>query len=208
MKITKLVHSCLLVETADRTALFDPGVMSTVPIDTLTKLDDIVITHGHSDHFDLDLVKRLTTRFPDTHITAPDEVVTQLNSESIPATSAASSGIAFFDSPHQAVYPIMATEPQELGIHYLDQLSHPGDSHSFHETKAILALPVQAPWGSSVDAVLLALKLKPKYVIPIHDWHWRDEVRESMYIRMQQIFDEQGMTFISAVNGEAFTINL
>jgi L-ascorbate metabolism protein UlaG (beta-lactamase superfamily) len=208
MKITKLVHSCLLVETADRTALFDPGTMSTVDVAALSNLDDIIITHKHGDHFDLDLVKQLSTRFPDVRITAPDEVVAQLNEESVPATSATSDGITFFDSPHEAVRPIIDSDPpQEIGVHYLDMLSHPGDSHSFHETKAILALPIQAPWGSTVAAIRLALDLKPKYIVPIHDWHWRDEVRESMYSRMEQLFAEHGITFMHAVNGEPFTID-
>lgn len=212
MKITKLVHSCLLVEMPEpinRTALFDPGSMSTVDVDSLQYLDDIIITHGHGDHFDPELVKRLVTKFPDVHITAPDEVVARLNAESIPATSAASEGIVFFDSPHEVVRPLLASEPpQEIGVHYLDVLSHPGDSHSFHETKEILALPVQAPWGSTVKAVQLGMELKPKYIIPIHDWHWRDEARESLYAGMEQLFAANGITFIRAVNGEPFVLDI
>lgn len=209
MKITKLVHSCLLVQTPDRIALFDPGSMSTVDVDNMSQLNDIIITHAHSDHFNLDLIRRLVAKFPSVHITAPDEVVIQLNAESVPATSAASDGIVFFESPHEAVRPLMdSNPPQEVGVHYLGQLSHPGDSHSFRETKAILALPVQAPWGSTVNAIRLGLELKPKYIVPIHDWHWRDEARESLYSAMERLFATQGITFISAVNGEPFTIDL
>lgn len=210
MKITKLVHACLLVEMpapVNRTALFDPGVYSTVDVDSLEYLDDIIITHSHADHFSIDLVKSLVAKFPDVHITAPDEVVTQLNAESIPATSAASEGIAFFSSPHEAIRPLFeADPPQEIGVHYLDVLSHPGDSHSFVETKSILALPVQAPWGSTVDAAKLALELKPKYVIPIHDWHWSDAARETLYAGLEKRFAEQGITFIKAINGEPFVL--
>jgi L-ascorbate metabolism protein UlaG (beta-lactamase superfamily) len=210
MKITKLVHSCLLVEMpapVNRTALFDPGSMSTVNVDSLEFLDDIIITHGHGDHFDLDLIKKLVAKFPQVRITAPDEVVEQLNGESIAATSAASEGIVFFDSPHEDVMP-MFPAPQEIGVHYLDKLSHPGDSHSFKETKAILALPVQAPWGSSVKAMNLALQLKPQYVIPIHDWHWRDEARMQLYDRFEQVLGKADITFIKAVNGEPFVLDV
>ena len=42
MKITKLGHSCLLVELPGRTALFDPGVYRTGDINTIPQLDDIV----------------------------------------------------------------------------------------------------------------------------------------------------------------------
>lgn len=210
MKITKLVHSCLLVEMPapiNRTALFDPGVMGNVDADSLQYLDDIIITHGHADHFDLEVVKKLVAKFPDVRITAPDEVVQQLNSESIPATSAASEGIVFFESPHENVQPLYP-QPQEIGVHYLDKLSHPGDSHSFQETKAILALPVTAPWGSMIKAAQLGLELKPRYIIPIHDWHWNDDARKGSYEHLEKLFGDAGITFIKAVNGEPFVLDV
>lgn len=209
MKITKIVHACLLVETPERTALFDPGTMSPVDVDALQKLDDIIITHGHSDHFDIDLVKRLVTKFPSVHVTAPDEVIAQLRTESIPGTSAASEGIAFFDSPHEVIRPFFdADPPQEIGVHYLDTLTHPGDSHSFNETKGVLALPVQAPWGSANDAVALGLRLKPQYIVPIHDWHWSDAARTYSYDEMEKVFGAAGITFIKPVNGEPFELDV
>jgi L-ascorbate metabolism protein UlaG (beta-lactamase superfamily) len=212
VKITKLVHSCLLVEMpapVNRTALFDPGMMSTVDVDSLEYLDDIIITHSHGDHFDLELLKKLVAKFPDVHITAPDDVVEQLNIESIPATSAASDGVVLFDSPHEAIRPfIPADPPLEIGVHFLDKLSHPGDSHSFGETKSVLALPVQAPWGSTVDAVKLAIELKPKYIVPIHDWHWSDDGRAYMYDQMEQDFAKEGITFLKVVNGEPFVLDV
>lgn len=212
MKITKLGHSCLLVEmpeSVNRTALFDPGIFSVVDVDSLVYLDDIIITHTHPDHFDLDTIRKLVAKFPNVHITAPDEVVQQLNAETIPATSATSEGIEFFDSPHEAIRPFYPHDPpQEIGVHYLGKLSHPGDCHSFTETKDILALPVQAPWGSPNAAVALGLKLKPKFIIPIHDWHWNNEARAGLYANMQQTFDAAGITFIKPVNGEPFVINM
>ena len=209
MKITKFVHSCLLVETPERTALFDPGVYSTVDVDSLEHLDDIIITHIHNDHFDLERIKQLATKFPDVRITAPEEIVEQLNVESIPATSATSEGISFFDSPHEVIRPFYTSDPpQEIGVHYLDKLSHPGDSHSFHETKEILALPVQAPWGSANNAVKLGLELQPRYVIPIHDWHWSDAAREASYANMEKAFGAAGITFIKAVNSQPFVLDV
>lgn len=210
MKITKLVHSCLLVEMpapVNRTALFDPGSMSTVNVDSLEYLDDIFITHSHGDHFDPELIKKLVAKFPDVRITAPPDVAEQLKEQGITASTAAPDGVSFFDSPHEDVSP-MFPQPQEIGIHYLEKLSHPGDSHSFTETKEILALPVQAPWGATTNAVKLALKLKPKYIVPIHDWHWRDEARESTYAQLEQLFAKNGITFIKAVNGEPFVLDV
>lgn len=98
--------------------------------------------------------------------------------------------------------------PNQIGFHYLNILSDPGDSHSFSETKSILALPITAPWGSSLSAVNLALKLRPRYIIPIHDWQWRDEVRESLYIRFEQIFNDAGITFYKPETGIPLEIEI
>jgi L-ascorbate metabolism protein UlaG (beta-lactamase superfamily) len=212
MKITKFVHSCLLIEMpapVNRTVLFDPGVMSPVPVDTLSYLDDIFITHTHSDHLDVELIKKLVEKFPDVRITTTPEIVETLQAVGVTASAQAPEGVSFFASPHEVIRPYMPYDPpQEIGIHYLDLLTHPGDSHSFTETKSILALPVEAPWGSTVNAVQLALELKPKYIVPIHDWHWSDEARASSYKGLEKIFAEQGITFISPINGESFTINV
>jgi L-ascorbate metabolism protein UlaG (beta-lactamase superfamily) len=214
MKITKFVHSCLLVEMPEpvnRTALFDPGVMSesALNVEALEYLDDIIITHGHSDHISMPLVKQLVGKFPQVRITAPTEVVELLASEGIQASDQPSAGIAFFDAPHEQIRPYFNSDPpQEIGVHYLDLLSDPGDSHSFNETKAILALPVQAPWGSARRAVELALQLKPKHILPIHDWHWNDEARGGAYDAMEKLFAEQGITFHKLETGQPVVLDV
>lgn len=207
MKITKYVHSCLVVETPDRTAIFDPGVMSeqALEIDRLERLDDIFITHEHSDHFSHDLVRRLVQKFPGARITGPPDVVVQLAQESIRASDQPPAGVSFFDSPHEDVEPVFP-HPQEIGIHYLDVLSHPGDSHSFSETKQILALPVTAPWGSTIKAINLALDLKPRHILPIHDWHWSDAARQQMYDTMDDLFGQRGITFHRLATGQPVAI--
>lgn len=209
MKITKFVHACLLVETSDRVALFDPGTMSTpnIDINQLARLNDIFITHAHGDHKDIPFIKQLVAKFPNVRITTTPEVVQELAAENIKATDQPSNGIVFFDSPHESVKPLF-DPPQEIGIHYLDKLSHPGDSHSFHETKAILALPITAPWGSTIKALNIALELKPQHVLPIHDWHWRDEARNNTYDMFERILGEQGITFHKLQTGQPVEIDV
>ncbi len=212
MKITKLEHSCLLVEMPDpvnRTALFDPGIMSEpyVDVEALVYLDDIFITHGHGDHLSVPLVKRLLQKFPDVRITAPQEVVDKLKQESILATTEEFEGVQFLDAPHENVEPLFP-QPEEIGYHYLDLLTHPGDSHGFSETKQVLALPVTAPWGSTVKAAALALRLKPKYVVPIHDWHWKDDAREQTYDSLEKLFAENGITFLKMQNGQPVVLDV
>lgn len=212
MKITKFEHSCLLVEMSsplNRTTLFDPGMMSEAVLDveSLEYLDDIVITHAHGDHLSVKLVKKLVAKFPAVHITAPPEVVDQLEKEDIQADSEESDGIKFFNSPHESVAPLFP-QPDQVGVHYLDTLSHPGDSHSFLESKKILALPITGPWGSTVKAVNLALELKPQYILPIHDWHWRDEAKQQMYGSLQKLFGSHDIQFIALKNGEPVILDV
>ena len=102
----------------------------------------------------------------------------------------------------------MFPQPDQIGVHYLDLLTDPGDSHSFTETKAILALPVTAPWGANVRAVNLALELKPQYVVPIHDWHWSDDARKQSYDRMEQVLSENGITFFKMETGVPVVIEV
>jgi L-ascorbate metabolism protein UlaG (beta-lactamase superfamily) len=208
-KITKFVHSCLMVETPDRVALFDPGSMSTssIDVDSINRLDDILVTHIHQDHIDVNLIKDLVAKFPEVRITSTPEVVDELANEGIKATSEASEGIVFFDAPHEDVKPLFP-QPEEVGIHYLDSLTDPGDSHTFTETKAILALPMTAPWGSNIKALNLALELKPKHILPIHDWHWSDAAREQTYGMWQDRLQKEGITFHPLKTGEPVEIEI
>lgn len=208
MKITKFVHSCLLVETPERVALFDPGTYSEPALDVskIDRLDDIFITHEHADHCSIDLIKQLVEKFPDVRITSTPDVVAQLAKENIKASDQAPEGVAFFEAPHESVAP--NPTPQNIGIHYLDKLSDPGDSHSFNETKTILALPITAPWGTSDRALELVLELKPKYVLPIHDWHWDEATRASSYNNFERILGEQDITFYKLQTGQPVEIDI
>jgi L-ascorbate metabolism protein UlaG (beta-lactamase superfamily) len=210
LKVTKFVHACLLVETPDRTAVFDPGTMSeaALDVDKLARLDDIFITHIHGDHMSVPLLKKLIAKFPTVRITTTDEAVKQLATEAIKATTTPPVGVSFFDSPHESVAPLFGEPPQEIGIHYLDTLSHPGDSHSFHETKAVLALPITGPWGSTIKALNLALELKPKHVLPIHDWHWNNQARAQTYDMFERVLSEQGITFHKLAAGQPVEIDV
>lgn len=209
MKITKFVHSCLLVETDGRTALFDPGAMSAPAFDLgrLERLDDIFITHIHPDHLDENFIKSLVEKFPEVRITSTPEVVDKLAAMDITASNQPPEGVTFFESSHEKLEPVGPT-PDETGFHYLDLLTDPGDSHSFKETKAVLALPITGPWGSSIKAVSVGLELKPQYIIPIHDWHWSDEARTMMYNNYEKIFAAQGIKFFKPVTGQPIEIDL
>ena len=180
MKITRFGHSCVLVEVLQperRVALFDPGVWSAVPIDQLDQLDEIYVTHEHADHCDVGLLLALRQKFPGVQIITTSDVATELKNHNVAATDMPSANSRFFASNHAIIAPFGGEPPQQIGVHYLESFTHPGDSLQIRETCAVLALPLTAPWGATRDALGLALELKPRFVVPVHDWFWHDEAR-------------------------------
>jgi L-ascorbate metabolism protein UlaG (beta-lactamase superfamily) len=211
MKITKFAHSCVLIETADRVGLFDPGIYSwnsgSFEIDKLDHLDDILITHEHTDHMHLPFIKALTAKFPDVTITTTESAAALLASQGITnAKHAARDGISLFQSAHESMEPLLPTPPQCIGIHYLESFSHPGDGHHFRESKSILALPITGRWGTTVRAAAIIKELRPAYVLPIHDWLWREEIRLKTYSEFGTFCENLGVTFLAIHDGLAIEI--
>jgi L-ascorbate metabolism protein UlaG (beta-lactamase superfamily) len=211
MKLTKFGHSCVLVEAEHdgetRIALFDPGEWSHVPVESIEWIDDIFISHGHADHCDIETLKRLLAKFPDVRVSGPSTVVQMLHAQGIMhASDVMPSGARAFMAPHEAVEPFGRATPEELGVHFMSVYSHPGDSHSFRETMPVLALPVVAPWGSTRRAAELALELKPRYVLPVHDWFFSDEARAWTYDALESVLAGQGITLLRPEAGVSLEV--
>ncbi len=178
--ITKLVHACLLVQTGGRRILIDPGTFTwedeRFDLSMVEGVDRILITHEHGDHVSQDFVRGVLERSNAAEIETTASLQRILAGEGIEAST---EGSARFAAPHERT-PI-GPGPENIGFHIEGVLSHPGDSHSFVETMPILAMPFIAPWGSLVSGVDRVRLVKPRYVIPIHDWFLSQGGRELMY---------------------------
>lgn len=213
MKITKFVHSCLLAEIPEETVLFDPGQFSwesgTFNIDALKKLDTVVITHEHPDHFYDVFVRALEEKFPEACFISTPAVVAQLKKLGIKnAVCESTPSIKVFSTKrHAEIKPLAPSSPENIAVHFADTLTVGGDRHDLEESKGVLALPITAPWGSVREAAEMTLRLKPKYVIPIHDWHWNDAARQAEYGRSGEVYAQNGITLIKPVDGVVFEID-
>lgn len=211
MKLTRFTHSCLLAETSDRVALFDPGVYSWSAIgeslDKIQHVDRVIITHNHPDHMSIDFIRALTKKFPESHVVSNSQVIESLKAAGIVTTFRGGTTHCSkpFDALHASTEPL-GTTAQNTGYHFKGMLSHPGDSHDFNETKKILAMPFVSPWGITMNAIKLVYKLKPEIVLPIHDWHYTVEARENLYSKLAQQFSEQGIELVHLKHGESVVL--
>lgn len=209
MRITRFVHSCLLVEDGQKAVLVDPGYYSwtanIVDIAKLPELSAIVISHDHADHYSPDFVKALRERFSEVPLIVTESLQTKLAGDGIagPIQTSGTADVEIFEAAHERLPAGLGEAPQNFGVHIFGKVTHPGDCHRITVTKEILALPITAPWGSVTAAVDVALAVKPKAIIPIHDWHWHSVARESMYDLLVQAFTAHGLTFVTPEDGTA-----
>lgn len=209
MKISKHVHSCLLIEDQGKTVLVDPGVYSyeekAPDLNSITKLDLILITHEHEDHLYTPFLKEILAKFPDTPIITNTAIVEILGKEGIEAKSEGNEIVQLQEAPHEHVFGVPQM-PKNVLFKIFGKLTHPGDSLHFNLETEVLALPVQAPWTSLTGAVEKALELKPKVIVPIHDWHWNEDARGAFYSRLEKFFSEKGIDFKPLKTGESVEI--
>ena len=211
MKLTKFAHSCVLVETPERVGIFDPGSYSwksgTFEPDRLKSLDDIIITHEHPDHMHLPFIRTLVDKFPEANIVTTETAANLLRGDGLENVRViGNTAISLFQAIHESAEPLSPPPPLNIGIHYLNQLSHPGDCQHFDESKSVLALPVTGTWGTTARAASLVQELKPEYVLPIHDWNWHDTARSRYYERFNDYCEELGVNFLQPVDGQTLEI--
>ncbi|MGB5187846.1 MAG: MBL fold metallo-hydrolase, partial [Acidimicrobiia bacterium] len=189
VKITKLVHACLLVEVGGERILIDPGVFSwedeRLDPSMVEGVDRVLITHEHADHVSLEFLRAALERSNDAAVETTPALQAILAEQGIDAVT---DGTPQFAAPHERI-PI-GPGPQNVGFHVAGLLSHPGDSHSFVETMPILAMPFSAPWGSLTNGTDRARLVRPRYVIPIHDWFLSEGGRTFMYRLAKMALDE------------------
>ena len=203
MKITKFLHSCLLIENEGITILIDPGSYTyqenVFPLSMIGKIDYIAITHEHSDHMDISFLKELIHKYPMAKIIANQSINMTLIEKGIVTETEIGQFIKTTPLPHEKMLSLLP--PANWGFTIFDDLLHPGDSLQFLSSPRILALPVQAPWEIMVQAAEKGLSAKPKVIIPIHDYHWNNNARLGFYQMLTSYFAQYDIQFLHPETG-------
>ncbi|MGY4893699.1 MAG: MBL fold metallo-hydrolase [Candidatus Saccharimonadota bacterium] len=175
MKLTKYQHACFVIEKDGTTLLVDPGTFSHDFI-APKKLDAIIITHEHPDHFNEALVTRLLRDFPKATLYAHESISGRFTQfQNVAALQGqdytiGSLTVRFYGGVHAPIAPSVTT-PVNLGVLIDGQVYYPGDSFNLPAQAAVkvLALPVSAPWLKISEAIAFLEAVKPTYVFPTHD---------------------------------------
>ncbi len=216
MKITKIFHSCILLEDKRAKILIDPGAwvfeQKAAKVSDFSDADAVLITHEHPDHYYPEALrelakngarivtnKELAAKMADIGIRAETiEQDQRIDVKGIP--------IVGVHCPHGSL-PFPA--PDNIGFKIDGKIFHPGDNASVRGLRDIevLFVPVAGPWVKVVEAVMLAKTLRPKIAVPIHDGMITDffvqRLRETIF---GQPASEWGIEVKAANPGESFEI--
>ena len=207
MRITKFVHSCLLVEAPEIKVLIDPGSFTwssrLLTIEKLPPLDTIAFTHEHTDHYDGHGLMKLSKRFPRAVVITNSELADKIVKLKLPNPVHAGSddNLKVFEAPHEPL-PLGLPDVMNVGLHVAGRLTHTGDSYDLQHSRDILALPVAAPFASFKQSLDTIVRLKPKKVLPLHGWEWHKAARESRYKWAKSLLEKHGIEFAELPNGE------
>ncbi len=208
MKITKYIHSCLLIEHENDKILFDPGhfsfVEGKVKPSQFKDITAILLTHCHPDHIDDDALAEIIENNPGVQLLANSEITGKLEKKDITAEIfehgkriVGSFEIEAFDAPHEA---ILADEiPQNTAYVINGSILHPGDSLSknlYHlKGMEVVCLPMTAPWETELQTFDFAKQLAPKRIVPIHDGYVKDFFLHSRYLAFQNFLRRENIIF-------------
>lgn len=213
MKLTKFVHSCLLIEKDNTKILVDPGVYSwksgLVPEEGLSGITHIVVTHDHSDHLNQEFVEAVHKASPSAAWYGPPEVIKQLELWGVKGRDTSDDTLVeFIESEHADLSPWFGEQPDHTSYLLLGEVLIGGDCHALTDGKnaKVFAGAVNGgPWGGVVGytKMIEAMANRPEKVIPLHDWHWNDEARTGICSRLAELMPEFNVTFLPLENGKA-----
>ncbi len=206
MKINKLGHCCLLIETKGKRILTDPGSYTVETHSKIENIDYILFTHEHQDHYHIESLKVILEKNPEVVIFSNNSVSELLDKVGIKHTLVNNGdnillGDISIDCIGEKHAQMHSTIPLSSNLGYFidGRLWYPGDAFTNPERSVeILALPVSGPWMKLSEAIDYTLLLKPKKVFPVHD----GTRFGSSHILPAKVLTPEGIEFIVMTEGD------
>ncbi len=210
MRISKFIHSCVLIEEAGSRILFDPGKFcfaeGVVRAEQFQDLTAILLTHGHPDHMHVSALREMLRENPEAEILTNKSTAEELASSGIRASIFEEGERVVGDFRITAIpaahAPILGGDPPANTAFLVNgTVLNPGDSFSteldrFAGTPVIL-LPNMAPWANELEMWEFAQRMRPLVVIPIHDGQAKRFFLDHRFEFLAEEFEKAGMRFVS-----------
>ncbi len=175
MRITKHSHACVRLDDGDRSLLIDPGIWSSPEV--YDGVDEVLLTHEHMDHVDVEALTALAARRSSLRVHAPAPVVEMLAALGDAVVTVAPGdelvvggfAVQVVGGRHADIYDAL---PGCANVGYVvdGSVYHPGDALFVPEQDiATLLLPVSGPWLKLAEAIDFARAVAPQRALPIHD---------------------------------------
>ncbi|MHA7986939.1 MBL fold metallo-hydrolase [Rathayibacter sp. CAU 1779] len=212
MKLTKLEHAALILETEGQKLFIDPGSFST-PITDATNAVAVVITHEHADHWTPEQLNRILETSPDATIYGPEGVAAAASDFDVTTVHAGDTveagpfTLRFFGGKHAVIHSSIPVV-DNVGVVVNDTLVYPGDSFAAPELSEInvLAVPSSAPWLKASEFIDYVLGLKPRHAFATHEMVSSVVGKQMANGRIQWAVEQGGGRFLDLQPGDTYDI--
>ncbi len=215
MKVTKQEHACLLIESAGKMLVVDPGNFTTLLVG-LNDVVAIVITHEHQDHWTIGQLEAILDRNPQARIFGPAGVAAAASgfiaaSESTVEVVKAGDTVAvepftlrFFGSEHAVIHSSIPVV-DNVGVLIDDELYYAGDSYTIPEGVEVgtLAVPAGAPWLKIGEVMDYVVAVAPRRSFPVHEMVLSAAGKTMSNARIQIATETGGGRFFPLEPGES-----
>ena len=213
MRLIKHGHACLELIDGTERLIIDPGVY-TEPLEGMSNVQAIVVTHQHDDHCWEEQLDRILALNPAVPIYAPSDVCERLaknprgdrfNTVAVyhgDLHLAGSFQLEFFGSMHAEIHRSIPLV-QNTGLMVNDELYYPGDSFTSPDRPvAVLACPSSAPWLKISEVMDFVDEVKPAFSFATHNIHLSDYGHALNNGRIQAVTEQHGGRFQFVQVGE------
>lgn len=172
MKITKLEHSGIIVEENGALLVCDP-VEIEQKIPTIQNVEAIVVTHGHGDHYQPDVIAKIMQANPEVKIFTTEDMGID-GAEKVRGGDVCdlpNFHLEFFSENHAEIIPGNYV-CKNVGVVVNGKLMNPGDSFDSLrgvQNPEVLMVANTAPWLRIVESTDYIETVLPKVVIPFHN---------------------------------------
>jgi L-ascorbate metabolism protein UlaG (beta-lactamase superfamily) len=208
MRLTKLGHSCLLVEESGARLLLDPGNLS-AGFEELEGLTAVLFTHQHADHLDQQRLRGLLDRNPGVRVISDPGSAEPLGQAGVEVEVVADGqeldvggvGVRVAGRDHAVIHPDIPVVPN-VGYLVGGRLFHPGDAFTQPgQPVEVLAVPAAAPWLKVSEPIDYLRAVRPRVAVPVHDQVLSTAGRSIHYRQLEQLGAKEGTTLRSLDDG-------